>query len=1506
MIDHRKLLKLLDLLESFEDPLLSWGVVDGGLSDGEFERCIREWGLANDPFADVDSIIDALEKHGFVYHDDSVDPPRWRTRTAEALRLLTRLRQIFPSKSDPSNAWRRGTPLIADFRYLRRPRSYPRRGLEWTTILDGLDDQTGAIQTALEALAPTSNGTPLPLAAFQVRATQQILASLKAGKSQGLVVGAGTGSGKTLAFYLPAYAYIAALKDNSIWARALAIYPRNELLKDQFTSAFASARRADDLFISQTGRKLRVGAFYGAAPRSASALDNPYSQWRNTGQGYLCPYLTCPGSDGTDCGGELHWPHDAVKRGEELLVCSSCSAQFGEDTIVITRQRMRTVVPDVVFSTTEMLNRTLPDLSMSSVIGIGVPESKRPRLMLLDEIHTYSGGSGAQTAMLLRRWRHRINTPVTFVGLSATLVDAAGYFADMVGLDRDHVASVEPEQYELTYEGAEYLVAARSDPTTGASVLSTTIQSAMLLARVLDAPDHEASEGAFGTKTFVFTDDLDVTNRLYYDVLDAEGQRLGNNGRAVPAGKAPLAALRNPALGGGFARRVAGQSWDLPAQLGHPIDEQGRLRVGRTSSQDVGVDSLAQLIVATASLEVGFDDPDVGAIIQHKAPRDVAQFVQRKGRAGRPRGMRPLTLVILSDYGRDRAAYEAWDSLFDPVLPKRTLPIHNRAVLRMHAAQSLLEWAAVKIRASDSTANLWQGLKEAPSGAYRARNEQLQDAVADVLDRLLIDPVTQNEFAGWLRRSLNISASDVNEILWHPPRPVLLGAVPSLIRRLRSRFAIANEAGLDENTDLVTDHPLPDYFPGTLFGELTLSEVDVYVPSQTSRTTDPTIEPMGVAQLMREYAPGRVSRRFASRNSSHRHWIPAVADHPEEVKDVSDFIRDFEVASSPRITHRDRLATFDLIRPYRLDLSLVPDDIRDASNAQVTWCSHFAEEGAGISVRLPSADRLGSMISEATFFLHAQSNWLRVHRLAVESDATLRFDDGTEKRSRIRFTHRGNPAGIGAAFDVDALRLRISLPLVPEDGVVNDRGIRSAWFRRVLTTDETLLSHGNVFQLESLHQALETMLMLESTEQNITLAEAYARVRGTLDTRLNTALSALFQRADLDLGNNQFETAPSRILQNLSILIGVPAVMARLDALVPELWQPNITDLVAWVQTRLLATVGEAAFFAARVLCPDHDPEGLYVDVEPGVATDGSPRTGEVWLSEPTVGGGGFLEALAIRVQAEPRRFLRLMWAAIQPGPTETLDHQLRWIVPRLATDTALAGAVANYRSASTQDDRISALAGVRNAIGRLPVRGDEHMLISNLANRVLRPGSSNATDAALAQLQQGWEALELRLGIEMSARTWAFLASASADYDHAFGITGGGDVQQRRIDLFLSLLWPTGWRIRSESLKSWNPFGDGVDPLPELLRVITPSGSTVVSIEEHDATERIRSILANSDQVRVQGSNSDLERISELIVNLIATPVESEWLNLHPRVAEVETTPTGDTIVTLEASEDV
>jgi ATP-dependent helicase Lhr and Lhr-like helicase len=78
--------------------------------------------------------------------------------------------------------------------------------------------------------------------------------------------------------------------------------------------------------------------------------------------------------------------------------------------------------------------------------------------------------------------------------------------------------------------------------------------------------------------------------------------------------------------------------------------------------------------------------------------------------------MRPWTAIVLSDYGRDRAAYQAYDALFDPALRAQSLPMANRYVLRIQAGFALMDWLAAQIGAVPGYPdNLWKDLAYPPS-----------------------------------------------------------------------------------------------------------------------------------------------------------------------------------------------------------------------------------------------------------------------------------------------------------------------------------------------------------------------------------------------------------------------------------------------------------------------------------------------------------------------------------------------------------------------------------------------------------------------------------------------------------------------------------------------------------------------------------------------------------------------------------------------------------------------
>jgi hypothetical protein len=163
----------------------------------------------------------------------------------------------------------------------------------------------------------------------------------------------------------------------------------------------------------------------------------------------------------------------------------------------------------------------------------------------------------------------------------------------------------------------------------------------MLLRRILDPSEDPSSQGFYGSRVFAFTDDLDVTNRLFHNLLDAEG--CDSWGRPL-RGRQPFAALRSHSASEGSERLVAGQSWLLCEEIGHGLELP--LSIGRTSSQDTGVTPNSDVIVATASLEVGFNDPEVGGVIQHKSPRDIASLPTSNNRPLKCGGLRsPLMLT---------------------------------------------------------------------------------------------------------------------------------------------------------------------------------------------------------------------------------------------------------------------------------------------------------------------------------------------------------------------------------------------------------------------------------------------------------------------------------------------------------------------------------------------------------------------------------------------------------------------------------------------------------------------------------------------------------------------------------------------------------------------------------------------------------------------------------------------------------------------------------------------
>lgn len=1477
-------LDLLDAIERREMLSLTWGYVDGSMSRAEALKLFSGQAESDD----VEDFLEDLIARCLVI---TTPQGRIRSRFAESIRLLTRLRQLFDGRP-----WQGAPRLVSDFRVDLRRRRYPLRDRAAHQIGLAHKQVIGAQGMRRDAWQAVAEQPALVLAGFQERATVRLLSSKG---DTGTIVTAGTGSGKTLAFYLPALIRVAEhIEPGEAWVKCLAIYPRIELLKDQLAEAFKRARGLDATLIAKGKRPIRVGAYFGSTPRRATAMDVK-DKWPGRGGAFICPWLRCP-----SCDADLLWKGEDLQRKTERLVCSAaaCQTVITGDQLALTRESLGTAPPDILFTTTEMLNQRMSDLRYRRLFGIGQSPNRRPLFALLDEVHTYVGTSGAQSALVLRRWRHLLGSPVVWCGLSATLQEAPRFFADLVGLSADQVAEVTPALHEMTEEGAEYQVVVRGDAMLEASLLSTTIQSSMLLARMMDPKPGLPSQGAFGRRLFVFTDNLDVINRLYNNLQDAEGYTIF--GKPDPK-KAPLAAQR--ASGEDDTQRdLDGQRWRACEKIGRDLAD--RLVVGRTSSQDPGVLAEADVIVATPSLEVGYNDDQVGAVIQHKAPRNMASFLQRKGRAGRQRKMRPMTVTVLSDYGRDKTAFQTYEHLFDPVLPPQHLPVKNEYVLRMQAVFALLDWLSQQVDGAPVSGWMWDLLSR-PGSATNAQVKQRVDAALQALVRG--ESPVLGSLKTHLRKALQIPEETVETILWDPPRALLLEAVPTLVRRYFRDWQLVQPRG-SVNTDMqVGWHPLPDFIPRNLFSDLSLPEVQVHIPPATVNH-EARQEAMPIVQALQQLAPGRVTRRFAFERGGLYHWAAIEIEHDQWPLQIDAYARQNEYLGEFEGLDQDgNKKRYPVFRPWAIELT-IPNtkEVLPTSNAMPRWMSAWTPHGTPLRVDVPTKSAWYECVTAVCFHLHRFRGSVGVQRFTHQVDATIRQQTG-DRLVDVLFTDAQEcPAAVGFEVEVDGFYVDVRLPSAQALASFAlptslQHSSRTAYLRYRLLSASELPKEVNLLQREWLFQIFLSTLVDQAVQQNVTPSQAGAQLFARANplrafSQVMRSLFALHEQEQAQVDDaeeaEQEEAASqrmSRLEERLTESLGRPEVLATLTRLAAEFDQPDPEAYGNWLRTTIHETLGEALLQACINTAPRHAAlDTLLVDID----TDHPDHTVRIWVTESTLGGAGVIQAFAQAFTSEPRALFRAIEAAIAPSDMELASYGLRQFIDLATTDAEIQQLTAQLR---TSQGHVESKQLRDRLYRQLSAHGVEvsHGFSVSLNARLLRPGSTGAVDHLLVKLTRHWEALEQRFGVAIGLREFCCLALQDRDLRgeivKALGNLSGAAPQDADLIAVLSgLLWPKGIEIRQRTLQSYNPFRARRLSDPALIRhlLLNPNLPLVqLPSEGDDWYAQFAQVIAERGIVQLAAPRSADRRLRAAIVRIVSSAVDVGFLQFFPYLERVE-----------------
>ena len=1489
---------LLAAVEQLEMPSLRWGYVDGSISEQDLDVLARDMATANGAAIDPVELVEWMVQRRLLFEFSGDGGYQYRSRFAEGVRLLTRLKQLFPGRP-----WMASPDLVSDYRIDARPRRIPLRNLDINESLIELRNIPGW-DGLRQSIAETFIGTRL-LSGFQLRAAQTVLRPTQ--QDVGTVLTAGTGSGKTLAFYLPvALELVSLIRPGSFWTKVVAVFPRIELLKDQFTQAHSLFAPLVSDLKHQGRRPFRLGTFFSGTPRAQTLEAVGDAGWVRRGQGHICPFLLCPG-----CGGALAWLDSHLNAHEETLTCDDgCGTEVSSEEVVLTRERARREPPDLVFTTTEILNQRLSDTQNRHVLGVTQDRSLRARFLLLDEIHTYGGISGAQAALVFRRWRHALGLTgsVRYVGLSATLQDAPRFFAELTGLRPSLVTEVSPREDELTSQSMEYQLILRGDPASRTQLLSTTIQTSFLLARLLDPPGASSpSNGRYGSRIFAFTDDLDATNRLYDFLRDAEARDIFGN----PDGaRAPLAALRGATQPDPDLRMRSGQNWAHLERLGRPLAQ--RLMLGRTSSQDRGVDWTADIIVATAALEVGFNDPTVGAIVQHKSPRQLSTFVQRKGRAGRNSAMRPWTVTVLSDYGRDRLTYQTYDRLFDPILRPHTLPVRNRYVLRMQAAFAMLDWLAI------TNANLpgwwWQPIKGPVDreGLWRSQQSRASEVLAELLAR---SGPRRQALSDHVRRALKLNLQEeADEILWGTPRSLLLEVLPTLARRLETNWELHPALRGAGSTDLVASgppHPLPDFLPGNLFSDLNLPEVSVVLPPATRRHSEQIVS-MSITEALGRLAPGRVTRRFASERGKLNHWVPVPLADGEHLFPINEYAEHYELVANIPVSIDGAIVEIPCYRPWIIRMQITRDrDVSSTSNAWQQWRTHLLPHGDPVPMSTAHDPRWGEVILGFDFYMHAFHAPVTVRRFALDAHATVKTPP--PNRHEVNVVTRylatdGTQAAVGFEQDIDAVRIALSLPGAAELAVRASTAPslpawRVAYFRKLVLDDPELSAVCNWFQRDWLQQMMLAALVESSVARHSDLPAALeALLADGLEVRLRDVANRILS-VELDAVSEDDEEPPTetddathgeQLDQRWEDLISNDNVASRLATLAPGLWDADPEDWGQWLRSRTHETLGEALLTAAYWAAPTHVAEdSLLLDLERGTPDHDLNSDVEVWLTEAALGGSGAVEALAHEATQDTHRLIRTLEAAIARSDVELTALGLEALIEAIGADPIVATAVEEVRRCTGHDDRVAAFNDLYQLLAARGIFVDQGFKVA-VNHRILREGTGPSSDALLRDLISAWRTWEARLGLAIDLRTFSLVAASNDEFGprvrELLEINTTTRVTAAEAAGVLSgLLWPRTIEVRSRAFQSYGPFRTRGYTDPSLVReLLLLAGPHPLEYGSEGWREAFTNLLASSGIARLWATTEHESDLHAETYRLLASPVDVDYLQLFPVITEV------------------
>ena len=676
---------------------------------------------------------------------------------------------------------------------------------------------------------------------------------------------------------------------------------------------------------------------------------------------------------------------------------------------------------------------------------------------------------------------------------------------------------------------------------------------------------------------------------------------------------------------------------------------------------------------------------------------------------------------------------------------------------------------------------------------------------------------------------------------------------------------------------------MPEHVPPNLFSELNLPEVEIVAPARRS-SARPWEESMPIAQALRELAPGRVTRRFSVREGAVRHWVPLPQPGTTDVV-VDDFVTSYEEVGTFVATTRAGSVTLPCLRPWAARLAVAPDAVADSQSSQLVWRSQLIPSGNGQSLELP-ATRWSTLLSGLSFFTHGTRSELEIRRLAVGAEAN--DPDNPERTVSARFVRRigasVEPVALGYSATADAIRVEVGIPPSwPNDPEVI-RALRRAWFMHQVQASEMLRTQTSTFTRNWLATLYLAAVTATAATNDVDATASRQLIEDVGVGRvLRRAMDVVFEvPTDADDGAGS-HVARQRTADRLRDYLADQAICSHLHELGIHLEGPLPNVAHDWLVRTLAVTVAAALKEAFQRLAPRLDVDSLLIEFDEAAGSTANDLV-VVWLTEPTIGGGGVVEQLMQETLSEPRRLLRLAEAAAGETDYEVTDRALRGLIRSVSADPAFVDAVASFRGVHGAREKRAALEHLTRLLGEkgLPCG---RAVAAAVSARVLRPGTSPATDAILSDLIEESERLEELLGFEPDARALAFALRDRFPLEQAIGASAHDMGDAWRFAQIYSLVWPRGADARGAGLSAYNRFADLVLPERLLVEALFADRRTVIDVTAPGWRDAADEALAVDGEAILVAGRDQPDAMRSALLGLALDPTDLGFIHAYPQV---------------------